>query len=604
MNKTAKNITIVLRNIALWWGKVIISELPFIIFFLLCILPATIKVNIGDIVKRGELGDAWCYYLLSLVYTQVLAFIIYKVKFLKPIFYAIGIILFSFFLIVYLLFKSCISPLIVQFILETNYREATEFIITYGLTPKAIISYIGIIIMIIAIIFIERWWNKCNLRQKINKLYIGTIGIIAFILGLYNTTTIYYEMIKCNDSEALNDWALTYTSVSMDAITAIVYSLYSPTIVSHEVNLAVQYANNLHSNRAAVVSVDKLSNDSIYVIYILGESYIKSHASLYGYQRNTTPFMYSEEKKGNLIAFTDMVTPFNSTTNAQKNSFCCNSLMYNEKWYNSPFFPMLFKKAGYKVTFWDNQRSFDVNAFYDFTANSFFYNKTIINYSYDATANKVFKYDGELIDNFLHTEALKPIRHNLIMFHLLGQHVSFVTRYPHTAEYTRFSEKDCPNKAPYLTDSKRKEIADYDNATYYNDCVIKKIVSFYADKPAVMVYLSDHGEEVYDYRDSEGRVSPETGMEVQALKYQYEIPLVVWFSNSFIKRYPNIVTATRKAKDKPYMSDNICQLIFHVSGLKTIYHKPERCPLCEQYRPKHRMIADGKDYDKIVKHRK
>ena len=601
MSRILINIIANIKNVIVFCGKVIINELPFILLFSLCVLPATIGTNILTLLRCEEFGG-YKYYLLTFMYTQIVAYIVYKIKFLKPIFYAIGIILLSFFAIVYLLFKSCISPLIFQFILETNCREATEFLATYAFTYKAIIAYLIIIVMVVAIIFIEHSWKySLTLKRCLNscklKLFIGIISIISCIFGIYQTH-IFNDMRKCDVGE-LDHWSFGISAKSMDAISATIYSEYMISVVSKEITQAVK-SNKLFYN----TTVKAIDNRDIYVIYILGESYIKSHASLYGYQRNTTPFMDGEEKKGNLIAFTDMVAPFNSTTLVQKNSFCCNSLTNKEIWYNSPFFPMLFKKAGYKVTFWDNQRHMDMGGFYTYSANSFFYNKTIMNYSYDATTNKIFDYDGELIDNFLHTEALKPIRHNLIMFHLLGQHFSFDSRYPHTAEYTRFSEKDCPNKAPYLTDSKRKEIADYDNATYYNDCVIKKIASFYADKPAVMVYLSDHGEEVYDYRDSEGRVNPETGMEVKALKYQYEIPLVVWFSNSFIKRYPNIVTATRKAKDKPYMSDNICQLIFHVSGLKTIYHKPERCPLCEQYRPKHRIIADGKDYDKIVKHRK
>ena len=115
--------------------------------------------------------------------------------------------------------------------------------------------------------------------------------------------------------------------------------------------------------------------------------------------------------------------------------------------------------------------------------------------------------------------------------------------------------------------------------------------------------MSDHGEEVYDYRNSKGRVNPQAGLIKKAIQYQYEIPLVVWFSPKFMQSYPNVVKDVRKAKDKPYMSDNICQLVFHVSGVHTSWHRPERCPLCASYKPKPRMISVmsvWKNYDKLI----
>ena len=142
----------------------------------------------------------------------------------------------------------------------------------------------------------------------------------------------------------------------------------------------------------------------------------------------------------------------------------------------------------------------------------------------------------------------------------------------------------------------------YDNATYYNDCVINKLAAWYKDKPTVMVYISDHGEEVYDYRSSKGRSGATQQYVAQILKYQYEIPCIVWFSDIFKKRYPEIVKAAQQAKDKPFSSDNICQLVFHLASLHTPWHRPERCPMCSAYSPKHRIIM-GMDYDKIVKGR-
>ena len=37
--------------------------------------------------------------------------------------------------------------------------------------------------------------------------------------------------------------------------------------------------------------------------------------------------------------------------------------------------------------------------------------------------------------------------------------------------------------------------------TLYNDYVLKNIIDLFRDKNTVVLYFSDHGEEIYDYRD-------------------------------------------------------------------------------------------------------
>lgn len=594
---------LLLRSIT-YVGSLVTGEFPFIVIFLICILPATLKVHISYFFQHLQF-NFYQFYLLAIFYTLFAAFLAHRFKIAKVIFYSIGVFLFAFFAVVWLLFRACISPQIILLILETNYREATEFLSAYAFSRSALLAYLCIAVIVIFLFMVERWWQRgCLLRNFIStptlKKMFGVIGIILFLMGMYQCH-IFYRMTQCNTSEELDAWTQKHYPIAMDAVTALTYSLYAPTTVANEISIAINYAKKISQS-----PLQKYSNaekqDSLFVVYILGESYIKHHASLYGYPRKTTPFMDNEEKKGNLVAFTDVVTPFNLTTFAQKNTFCCNSLSDGEVWYKSAFFPILFKKAQYKVTFWDNQRYIDLGGFYTFSANSFFYNPSIIKYAYDKLSDNIFEYDGQLIDDYLKGEARKPVRLNLNMFHLIGQHVDFTDRYPHTKEYLRFDETDCPNHASYITPSMRTEIAHYDNATYYNDCVINKLATWYKDKPTVMVYISDHGEEVYDYRSSKGRSGATQQYVAQILKYQYEIPCIVWFSDIFKKRYPEIVKATQQAKDKPFSSDNICQLVFHLASLHTPWHRPERCPMCSAYSPKHRIIM-GMDYDKIVKGR-
>ena len=60
-----------------------------------------------------------------------------------------------------------------------------------------------------------------------------------------------------------------------------------------------------------------------------------------------------------------------------KNVLCCNNVHENERWFDAPFFPAIFKKAGYDVWLWDNQYQQDHNYPWNFTLNSIMFNNNI-----------------------------------------------------------------------------------------------------------------------------------------------------------------------------------------------------------------------------------
>ena len=112
-----------------------------------------------------------------------------------------------------------------------------------------------------------------------------------------------------------------------DAVSSVFYSLYSIRLINVEMKQAVEVSKNIKSSSVALY--DK---DSLYVVYVIGESYVKNHAQLYGYYLPTTPNLCKEKAKGNLFVFDNVVTPYNQTTLVMKNTFCCNSLADGEKY--------------------------------------------------------------------------------------------------------------------------------------------------------------------------------------------------------------------------------------------------------------------------------
>lgn len=372
----------------------------------------------------------------------------------------------------------------------------------------------------------------------------------------------------------------------MDMITTLVYSLHGPVAVAHDIDIARGKTEQVYKTDVSVVPEDS----ALTVVYILGESYIKQHAEIYGYPLHTTPNMEKALKEGNLYVFSDVMSAYNSTTDAEKNTFSLNSLSDGQYWYNYPIFQTVYKHAGYNVYMWDIQRTFDDNAVFTFSVNSYLYDKEISKLSYTEVNSKKFVYDGELVDNFFDSHENLSGR-NLIVFHFLGQHVGAYGRYPHDGRYERFGIKDIRRKETWMTDDMRQDIAWYDNATFYNDWVIGKIINWLLNKNAVMVYLSDHGEEMYDYRPSKGRSS--SPMTKQLQQHQFAIPMVVWCSDKYKQLHPDIIGLLAKSINLPMMSDNVGQMVLHLGGISNKYYNGRHDILSKDYRQDARYLGSG-----------
>ena len=268
-----------------------------------------------------------------------------------------------------------------------------------------------------------------------------------------------------------------------------------------------------------------------------------------------------------------------------------------ESWFRSIYFPTIFKKSGFDVVFWDNQRDDFTKGVDTYTLDALLYDPQLSSITYNLTNHQSFRYDDELIKDY--ESKMSFAKYNFRIFHFWGQHIDAKDRYPHD-KFSRFSAKDIRNNAPYMTESKKQDIANYDNATYYNDYVVNHIINLYRDKNTVMVYFSDHGEEVYDYRDSKGRVEAAPGQEKEWLKYQFEVPFVIWCSDKYKTLHPDVVRRIKASLNRPFMTDNTCHLLFDLAGLKTIYYRPERDLISPKFKPSKRIVQNNIDFDAVM----
>lgn len=565
------------------------TEWPFFVVFLFLISQTALKTLLVDWRDIPSLKAVFLYLSLATLISYIATLILFlsKSKIIKVLFYTVGMILFAVYLFLWLVFGTSLSPTIIQILGETNRNETSEFIHSFILSSRSLITIFCLIAVTIGIVFLEKKAGTI----RFGKLTYPLGMILSFILcvGIYKSH-IYYTLLRTSTSRELSEWTLQNSPYfPMDMVTTLAYSLHGPAAVSHDIEIARTVARKVYDTPASVKPADR----DLTVIYILGESYIKHHAEIYGYPLPTTPNLTKARDDGNLFIFNDAMSASNSTTDAEKNTFSLNSLNDKQFWYDYPMFTTVFKHAGYDVYMWDLQRTWDDNAVFTFSVNAYIYDKEISQLSYTQTNSQKFTYDGDLVDVFLDRHRTLRGR-NLLVFHLIGQHVDAHSRYPHNGRFERFKARDIHRNEKWMTDAMRQDIAWYDNATYYNDWVIAKIINKMRNRNAVMVYLSDHGEEIYDYRPQKGRsLAP---MTRQLQQYQFAIPLVVWCSDKYKQQHPENVQALSNAVDRPLMSDNIGQTLLRLGGISSPYYKPEHDVLSETYHQGVRLLGTGDVY--------
>lgn len=568
-----------------------VSKRPFV--FLLLMLLFTVPGWLYCYIIYNEYFPlprlvGWLLFITAMPALMAWGCCMIKSSFIRYIIYFTTIILFAVNIFLTLNFNTMISPWILLLIHETNSNETSEFFSAYAFSSASIITYVLTLLMVLSILIIEKFSNKIEIKIPrftllpfITWLAIGVYQLILMIQML--TLTTQMELQSWYDGKAF--YCIENTPANL------LYSFYHLHVTSHENDKAWEISEKVFQS-----AISRNEKDTIDVVLIIGESYNKYHSSLYGYYLNTTPALCEQQQRGNLFVFTDAISPYNMTTLAVKNMLSTNSISLHQSWNEYPLVMSIFRHADFDVAMWDNQKSENSVLFSDFSNNSLFYNKKMTASTYHHLNKGPFDYDQQLVDTAL-TVKRNP-GSTFTVFHLMGQHTLPLWRYPENDKNAVFTA-DSIQRAD-LNDYERQYIAEYDNATRYNDFVIGNIIQYYSQRNAVILYLSDHGDEVYDYRDVVGRTH-EPVKKKQALKYQYEIPMILWCSDQFMNTHPTIMENVRRAVLRPFSSDNVPQLLMGLSGIHSSFYEPKKDVLSNQYECGIRIVQNTTDYDAIMK---
>lgn len=497
-------------------------------------------------------------------------------------------------------FNSTITPTMLMLVGETNASEAGNFLSTY-LNTSIFLSPVGLILLLIAIhVSISAFspWTSAFFKERsthfrLKPLFMAMAGATVVLLlnltvakSAENKQKIAFLFTRNTIGEVEHVLTQTPTAQLYMPIYRLLFSIRANHLTSKQLTTLFEASEK--------VTVDSCSYQSPEIVFIIGESANRHRSQLYGYHLPTTPNQVALQKTGQLTPFTNIVSNWNLTSYVFKNILSMYSIGEAGEWCDYPLFPQIFRAAGYHVTFLTNQFLPKAReAVYDFSGGFFLNNEKMSRLMFDTRNTSLHQYDEGLLEDFDQLENGKK-KHKLTIFHLMGQHINYKQRFPSSRAKFVADNYDRPK----LSRRQRQKMADYDNATLYNDSILAAIVQRYRDKDAIVVYMADHGEECYDDDHHVlGRLHS-AEIDERLARNEFEIPFWIWCSKKYIHQRPEIFQSIKTARHRPMMTDVVPHLLLYLAGINSQFYQPELNILEPKYRKERlRMLKNRTDYD-------
>lgn len=391
---------------------------------------------------------------------------------------------------------------------------------------------------------------------KLDKLRNILCGIVLFILLLYKL-----NKVKMHLSLIPRIVLLICVSFSVFVVTKNMHKVRAVNIVKI---LCAERTPDLREYRSTPFIAKKgMMADNI--VMIIGESFSRSHSSMYGYEKNTNPLLGKVMQDSTLFVY-DRVT--SSSTGTIANVIAIMSSYVSEfadsiDWYRCLNIIDIMGNAGFRNYWISNQSKRgladnEIGRYAELCDVEWFVGDK---YSGMARANldeELFPY----IDSCLYEQIEKKF----IVIHLMGSHPAYKKRYPE--KKSKFKAEDYSLSHPHLPVESRIQLSDYDNSILYNDSVVYEIMKRFDNEDAVVIYFSDHGQDVFDSSDDyAGHAKKGNAKSEEAGR---NIPLMVYTSPLFREKHPGLQQRIENAVNRPYRTDSIMYTIMDVAGVESV----------------------------------
>ena len=307
----------------------------------------------------------------------------------------------------------------------------------------------------------------------------------------------------------------------------------------------------LEQSKDFVFNAVHTDNDTLpkVVVLVIGETSRAANWQLNGYERETTPML---AQTPNITVFTDCMSQSNTTHKSIPILLSPATADDYSTLYHSKGLLAAFNEAGFHTAFISNEPR----------------NKSFNDHLGEQAQEVLFLRDtmeGTPMDSLLLPEVERVLSANqgnlMVVVHTYGSHSTYSDRYERNQAYYT---PDVVLKA--TRDNRESLINAYDNTIRYTDRFLHSIITMLQqqERPAAMLYASDHGEDIYDDRRNLFlHASPWPSY------YQLHVPFLVWTNDLYAHSYAERVTLMQSRTAEPIQTDCVFPTMLGLGGVST-----------------------------------
>jgi len=443
-------------------------------------------------------------------------------------------------LLYFMLYNQEFSQSVIYIIFESNIAEGSEFLNTYfvwWLIPTILVySFIPYLI----------WKVLKPLNFTINS------RIVVSILSLLIVTKTFTKLYLLEDKPFEKSYVKQEDKIQSASPWNLVvgYKRYTEVLDSMDnvlmANSKLTPLNNLQ---------DKNLDEENTFVLVIGESTNRNRMSLYGYNRDTTPRL--KALKNDLVVFNNVYSPRPYTIEVLQQDLTFADEQNPDLYLSKVNLLNIMKQAGYS-TYWitnqqtQTQRNTMLTAFSKIADHQVYLNNN--------RRQNSASYDEVVFEPFQNILKDHSVKKKFIVVHLIGTHSRYDYRYPES--FAKFDDFKVDRE---LNEKDTSSYNHYDNAIYYNDYVVSNLINSVKElnHNGALLYLSDHGEEVFD----DNTIKKMGRNEVAPTSAMYTIPFIVygnntWQKNNNIEKFSSYTNRYYSASDLIYTFSNLAHISY------------------------------------------
>lgn len=284
--------------------------------------------------------------------------------------------------------------------------------------------------------------------------------------------------------------------------------------------------------------------DSLTIVVVIGEAIRADHLGLNGYHRSTTPLL---AKRAGVHTLGDVHSIHTHTAASVPHMLTPADSKHPDYAYSRESFIPYLQQEGFRTAWISNQDIGETYAqFIQSADTAIFPNKEKSVFVFDRWT------DADLISE---VHSLPKHAKQLLVIHTIGAHWYYANHVP--ADFEPFSP--ITTNRVVTANSQQAVVNAYDNCVAYLDVVLDSLCSILTNRPAVLIYQSDHGESLGENNIYLHAAGAEETKHPAGL---------IWYSDAFLKRYPQQAMYIDSLPVNGLTTDYLFPLVMHIAGLR------------------------------------